>query len=160
MTAASTLLKKQFPNINGMQSTLYITNQNKCITIGKEINSVQIVHQKERQHWVALEVLDQELYMYDSIQPKQPSIQIPMSTKQILNNLYKSRLTEYITTDITQQSGSVDCGLFAIANITAICHGQRPEKIRYNQSLMRQHVVKCLESGELVPFPGTKKKTV
>ena len=35
MTAASSLLKKQFPNINGMQSTLYITNQNKCITIGK-----------------------------------------------------------------------------------------------------------------------------
>ena len=70
MTAASSLLKKQFPNINGMQSTLYITNLNKCITIGKERNSVQIVHQKERQHWVAFEVLDQELYMYDSIQPK------------------------------------------------------------------------------------------
>ena len=36
MSAASTLLKKQFPNINGMQSTLYITNQKNALLLGKK----------------------------------------------------------------------------------------------------------------------------
>ena len=65
---------------------------------------------------------------------------------------------KYITPDCTQQSGLVDCGLFAIANITSICYGERPEKTRYNQDLMRQHLTKCLEEGKMVPIPGAQKR--
>ena len=41
--------------------------------------------------------------------------------------MYGTDLKEYITTDVTQQTGTVDCGLFAIANLTVICHGERTE---------------------------------
>ena len=43
-----------------------------------------------------------------------------------------------------QQNGSVDCGLFAIANIVALCFGYKPSKILFRQDRMRNHLISCL----------------
>ena len=53
------------------------------------------------------------------------------------------------------QKGGSDCGLFAIASATAICNGQSPENIQFDQSQMRPHLLKCLEDKLLMPFPST-----
>ena len=53
------------------------------------------------------------------------------------------------------QRGGSDCGLFAIASATAICNGQSPENIQFDQSQMRPHLLKCLEDKLLMPFPST-----
>ena len=52
-----------------------------------------------------------------------------------------------------QQVGIDDCGLFALANATALCNGQDPAAITYDQGAMRQHLLNALERGELTPFP-------
>ena len=40
-----------------------------------------------------------------------------------------------------------------IANTVALCLGQDPHIIRYDQSQMRRQLYECFEQGELTPFP-------
>ena len=53
-----------------------------------------------------------------------------------------------------KQKGSSDCGLFALAFITSICNGQDPTDLAYDQSAMRSHLLKCIEQGQMTPFPS------
>ena len=46
-----------------------------------------------------------------------------------------------------------DCGLFALANITTLAHGEQPASVVYDQKLMRRHYLQCLENLEIRPFP-------
>ena len=55
--------------------------------------------------------------------------------------------------DVQMQSGTYDCGLFAIAFATALVGGEHPGKFLFNQDSMRQHLIKCLELGEITMFP-------
>ncbi len=50
-----------------------------------------------------------------------------------------------------QQSGSNDCGLYAIAAATSLCHGEAPNAVIWE---MRGHLLRCFKSGKLTPFPG------
>ena len=52
-----------------------------------------------------------------------------------------------------KQDGSVDCGLFAIANATAIAFGQSLRNLHRCQMQMREHLVKCLSQKKLTLFP-------
>lgn len=42
-----------------------------------------------------------------------------------------------------QQSGHLDCGVFAIANAVEVCLGTNPEKVQYKQDAMRAHLEEC-----------------
>ena len=55
-----------------------------------------------------------------------------------------------------KQSGSRDCSLYAIAMATQLCHGELPKSVIWVQMLMRSHLLKCFEGGQLVPFPGRR----
>ena len=48
--------------------------------------------------------------------------------------------------DVQMQSGANDCGLFAIAFATALCHGELPGKYIFERRAMRGHLMKCLEA--------------
>ena len=52
-----------------------------------------------------------------------------------------------------QQTGSNDCGLFAIANATELCFGGKPSSVIYDQSSMRKHLQNCFLQDKLTPFP-------
>ena len=56
--------------------------------------------------------------------------------------------------NVQVQKGSSDCGPLAIAFATAICHGQNPECITYNQHGMRTHLFEAYEKSLLTPFPS------
>ena len=62
----------------------------------------------------------------------------------------------FLNERVQQQFGSSDCGLFALAFATDLCHGLDPTKRNNIQGLMRQHYVDCLESGKMAPFPTTE----
>ena len=55
--------------------------------------------------------------------------------------------------DVQRQSGSNDCGAFAVAFATALCSGCHPGKCFYDQKQMRQHLMKCLQNGYMEQFP-------
>ena len=54
--------------------------------------------------------------------------------------------------DVELQNGSNDCGLFLNAFATTLCFGKEPENICYNQSLMRDHLLYCIENGVMEEF--------
>ena len=60
--------------------------------------------------------------------------------------------------DIQVQSGGYACGLFAIANATALVHGYEPGKFFFDQLAMRQHLKKCFESRSISLFPVKKTR--
>ena len=54
-----------------------------------------------------------------------------------------------------QQSGSTDCGLFAIAYITSIAFDVDPAQYVFNQTAMQPHLQKCFE--EKITFPSFER---
>ena len=63
-----------------------------------------------------------------------------------------------INEKVQRQIGINDCGLFALAFATDLCHGLDPVNQKYEQKSMRQHYVRCLENGAMVPFPKTTRR--
>ena len=59
-----------------------------------------------------------------------------------------------------KQAGSDDCGLFAAAYCTSLAYGQNPSAFVYDQSLMRKHLVLCLEAKKMEPFPVIRKRRI
>jgi len=47
------------------------------------------------------------------------------------------------------QKGGTDCGLFAIANMTALAHGVDPLLVHFDQSKMRVHFIARFEKGQM-----------
>lgn len=60
--------------------------------------------------------------------------------------------------NIQRQSGSNDCGLFAVANATLLSLGQNPGKYLVNQRLMRNHLYECFRGDKMRIFPWIKDR--
>lgn len=56
--------------------------------------------------------------------------------------------------DCSQQNGSNDCGLFAIANATAFCFGVNPSYCVWHQTKMRCHSARYIRKSKLEMFPN------
>ena len=61
--------------------------------------------------------------------------------------------------NVQMQRGSNDCGVFAIAFVTAICCGFDPSDLYFQQDAMRAHLFKCLQDQYITPFPILKRQT-
>ncbi len=73
---------------------------------------------------------------------------------QVATLLHSDEPKIYLNIMDTQlQSGGSDCGLFAIANATALSFKEDPGKMFYDQKQMRQHLYQCLENGKMTLFP-------
>ena len=55
------------------------------------------------------------------------------------------------------QNGGSDCGVYAIAYATDLCHGNHPEGLQYHQDRLRSHLIECLESKKMLPFPSQRR---
>ena len=54
------------------------------------------------------------------------------------------------------QHGVSDCGLFAIAFAVHLALGDDAAGLNFDQSKMRQHLLKCFQRKTMMPFPQTK----
>ena len=54
--------------------------------------------------------------------------------------------------DIQQQIGGHNCGLFAIAYCAALSQNLNPCCLECNQSMIRQALMKCLKSNDILTF--------
>ncbi len=150
ITAAQKLLKKQFPLVGGLQPpTLADTNQCSIMSI----EGVQILNDNGN-HWLCVSSLGcpaNTVNMYDSIKPKVSS----STAKKVASLLHSQADTIDIRVMYGQlQTGVKDCGLFAIATATALCHGIPPSTTLWDQKAMREHLLQCFTKEMLVPFPA------
>ena len=85
---------------------------------------------------------------------------VSMHTKRIIADILQSPKSSIslILNDVQVQANQDDCGLFALANASALCNGIDPCTIVYTQSAMREHLCNCFHHGALTPFPNKKKR--
>ena len=55
--------------------------------------------------------------------------------------------------DVAPQSNGSDCGVLAIAHVFDICSGLNPCEVQFDFSMIRKHLVTCLELGCFSRFP-------
>ena len=61
---------------------------------------------------------------------------------------------------VQQQKNGVDCGLFSIAFATSLAFREDPSNSTYDSAALRPHLIKCLTSGRISPFPKIEGKRV
>lgn len=62
--------------------------------------------------------------------------------------------------NVAKQSGSQDCGLYALAFLTSIAHSNNPSLEVYRQEEMQEHLLTCFEKKEMTCFPVMKNRRV
>ena len=164
MLLAQNLLKKQFPHIDGLESPL-LSETNGFIPVQHE--AIQIHHVLNPQHWVTSSSIGQTVAVYDS---KFSGGELSSSLTHQLASIYRPLVstededgdeidppTLYVEVPyVQQQSGIIDCGLFAIAFAVHLAIGDDVSKLNFDQAQMRQHLLKCFQKKEMLPFPQTK----
>ena len=150
--AAQTLFKRQFPHMDGLQPpTLSQTGTWPIVTS----EGVQILNENNN-HWLCVSTVGcpaNVINLYDSTKRKAA----PTIIRQIATFIH-CQASSFTICGIgcQKQSGSRDCGLYATATATQLCHGELPGSVVWDQMLMRSHLLECFEGGELVPFPGRR----
>ena len=133
---AQKLLKKQFPNNNGLQNKLL---QAKKQVDGEKSRRLQVVHCHSN-HWILASTVHDDssdrvmIYdlLYDAV------------TMTVISGLFGPTTMPEIV-EVQKQHGTADCGVFAIAFAMAICFKQ--ELAPFNQGSMRHQLVQCFEKS-------------
>ena len=90
--------------------------------------------------------------MYDSLHSH-----LSQATKIQLAQLIKTSRKELVA-NTHKQAGFDDCGLFSAAYCTSLVNGQDASLFVYKQDAMRAHLVHCLESKAMEPFPVIRNR--
>jgi len=146
------LLRSQFPVINGLRSTL-LQDKKDHSQIGPSDNKIQIIHCRERSHWVTATTIGcevGEIKVYDSLYTA-----LDKASIVVVSRLFKCKERSCKITVVCPQKqvGASDCGLFAIAFATSVAITRKVME-RYDQRRMRMHLVSCIEKQEMSMFPS------
>ena len=80
-------------------------------------------------------------------------ISLNLEVEEQIHNLMAESFIGINTLPVQQQKNGSDCGVFAIAFATCIVYGIKPEEVSFDIPKMRPHLVECLRSNTIVPFP-------
>lgn len=114
---------------------------------------LQIVHINSS-HWALVTTMgcsEGTIHVYDSL-----NATISSETINIIDYLFHFDTPEF--TVKVRQVGTQDRALFAIEFTVTLAHGDDPTTTKYNQELMRPHLITCFEKNEISPFPAILKK--
>lgn len=146
--AAMILLKMQFPNVGSLQDPCLC--QTTFHPADEEERIIQIHHTRGN-HWVVSALIGGSLCVYDSLYSTESS-DLDKQLEQIYATHEGPNGHGYNIPEVQKQTGSRDCGLFAIAFALELCSGNNPSERTFDQSKMRSHLIKCFETGHIEPF--------
>ena len=116
---------------------------------------LQVLH-TGADHWVTIEIFsEKEVRVYDSVFLKQT-----YHTLKQIASIVKSRShkIQILLEKVQCQKNAVDCGIYAVAFLTDLCHRLDPASCQYASSKeLRQHLIECFEEGRMSPFPSTSR---
>lgn len=155
--AACQLLKQKFPAMGGLQDP--VLGSKLLFSVCKD-KFCQVLHDGGA-HWLAVSNLyapDGSIDVYDSMYSA-VNVNSTMQAASIV--LSEREYIEFRVKYFQRQTGSRDCGLFAIAAVTSLCHGKEPSMLLFDQTKLREHFVRCVREGQLTEFPvvSTNRKT-
>ena len=158
--AAQLLIKMKFPNVNGRTS---LFQQKYPLTSFENIIQIILI---DDNHWAVISThgisitppdsIEYSINYYDSIYSN-----LRESAEDVIAYLISQLNIHELKVNCAptpEQSGGSDCGLYSIAIATAIAHDLDPANLIFEQSEMRPHLVQCLSSKELTPFPVMKSR--
>jgi len=141
---AQSLLKAQFPQVNGLISSLL---QSKDL---QPTGSVSTNCSLQRTSSLGIGNNSQlTVIVFDSVYRS-----LDDETKATVSCLFQNGSELKIkVVNPQKQKGGNDCGLFAIVYATAIAFHQFPVKKTFRQESMRAHLVTCFKLDKILPFP-------
>ena len=146
---AQRLLQAEFPDLNDLLSTL-LQGKETTVIEKKENKMLQIIHSTSHHHWIVATTIGREgeVLVYVSLFKT-----LDGKPKKVVHSLFKSLpVTNIKVVKSQKQRGVKDCSLFGIAFATALAHGQNVSKVRFQQDLMRSHLVACFRKKNLFFF--------
>ena len=135
------------------QETYLIQIPQNIKPINQGCKNIQILFQADKistgvEHWISSYYDGCTVHIYDSLNR--------FSLRKLDEKYIKILYGEGVPIKfhkVQQQNNVYDCGIFAIAFMTSICFGKKPENEKYNLIKMRQHTYKMLKDRELYEFP-------
>ena len=129
--AAQQLLKQSHPHISGLQNP--ILQKTNTFDVQRNLDFVQCLNIRDN-HWITVSAassIPDTINVHDSLNGT-----LTESLKQIIADLMHSAgkqiTVQYV--NVQYQTGSQDCGLFAIAFACEICFGKDPSSVKFVQS--------------------------
>ena len=144
--AAQQIIKEQFPDINGFQPTVFKQNL-KHFKMSHD-NTVPTLHRGDRNQ-DTVSCKEGSVNWYDSMYTEL-DIDRKLQVCSILK--YDGKPIKFNKVPVQTQQGAVGCGFNDIAFATAICNGNSPQKLVFNQEQMRQHLIESIENKNFTNF--------
>ena len=135
ISAACKMLCKQFPNIQGLNTLVLGQNlsfppvNSMLLLAGQGYEYIQVLH-TGADHWITISIeTTDEVKVYDSMFHSTTYA----TKKQIASILHTKSYQVKLQIAMTQfQENSLDCGVYAIAFATDLCHGNDPSQFKYD----------------------------
>lgn len=149
INVAQWLIHNKFPYMSGFQDVLL----GQGLKFSR-VNGVfmQILHTQNPDHWLTVTnagAPENTVFMYNSLDQDIPTDAV----KQICNMLkLQSPMLTINSAPVQYQGATLDCGLFAIANMYSIASDYEPANLHFDQSSMRDHLLKCIQKGAMDDF--------
>ena len=152
--AGQMLLKMEFPLVDGLCDPA-VTGD---LVTPDSSEFVQIINTGA--HWVCMSTISTSpgtVKLYDTLYNTANSIAIRHACHMLM---FPGDSVSFVNEKVQRQLNHDDCGLFALAIATDLCHSVDPVTQSYDQSKLRQHYVNCLESRKMAPFPKTSRRVI
>jgi len=154
VNAANRLLQSQFSELQGLASP--VLGQKLCFPNFDDILGysgqayMQVLHNGS-DHWITIEIVSkEEVHIYDSLFLK-PNYCIIKQISSIIQS--KSHQVQLLLEKVQFQRNAIDCGVYAIAFLTDLCHKIDPSARHYPSSKkLREHLIHCFQEGMMTPF--------
>ncbi|KYN08276.1 hypothetical protein ALC62_00741 [Cyphomyrmex costatus] len=116
---------------------------------------IQILHSSSGPldgHWVCSYYDRKNIFIYDSLNIKRLHEHHELFLKRLfLTYDFNKNPIKFPT--VQHQLNYSDCGVFAIAFAILLLFNIQPDKVKYEQKLMRSHLIKILETNVIEHFP-------
>ena len=155
------LLRSQFPDLHGLESCVHAGTRTFARHSDLFIQIINRTPTGSGSHWLTISNikamdLTKEVVIYDSAFDDLPEME-----GLVIASLVDIESTVPVLhvhfANIQMQRNSYDCGLFAIANATALAFGLNPINQTYDLKEMRPHLIRCLENKTMRPFPSNTR---
>ncbi|XP_050403801.2 uncharacterized protein LOC126819676 [Patella vulgata] len=154
---AQLILKSQFPKLNGFQDF----RSHEIAQFKRYTEPAVQIHRIRRYHWV-LSIVDsysEDVLVLDSCDE---GGDVPSILKSQLHQLYDlGRTRQHVSLPSAQQLTTVqDSGLLTLAFLVEYCINRYRGGcfVMFKTTLMRTHLIQCLNDHHFTPFPKEKPK--
>jgi len=147
------LIKKQFPSVLGLKSTLIAERHGKVLPQ----HGLQVLLVRDN-HWILLSTMgcpQGSVKVYDSTFINQSTCALKAVAKALITTEQTVRIA-FMDTEL--QPTATDCGIYVAAMMTTIAYGGEPCYCSYDHKTMRSHLAQCFEDQQLTPFQSSARE--